>query len=194
MSRHRVQIVVVCEDRTQEVFIRRYLETVGYSAGAREKKVTFRIAPRGRGSGERFVLVQYAHELAEFRRRATRNPQFHRLVAVIDADAGTVAQHETELMATAAASEQLPRQPAEGILHLIPKRNIETWIHRLLGNAADEDADYKSQYARQRSENGYCRPAAEALADLVRDPNQQPDLPSLRVGVAELRGQLSGSE
>jgi hypothetical protein len=192
MSRRQTQIVVVCEDRTQEVLLRRYLMAMGYSAGARDKKVTFRIAPSGRGSGERFVLVQYAHELAEFRKRWGRNPQFHRLVAVIDADAGSVPEHEAELTAAAVASSQQPRTRSEGVVHLIPKRNVETWIHRLLGSDADEDTDYKLRYTK-KPENEYCRPAADALADLVRDVNRQPDLPSLLVAVGELREKLSGS-
>ena len=193
MSRRQTQIIVVCEDRTQEVFLRRYLVAMGYSAGARDKKVTFQIAPRGRGSGERFVLVRYAHELAEFRKRSGRNPQFHRLVAIIDADAGTVQQHEAELAAMAVAAGQSPRQRGEAIIHLIPKRNIETWIHRLLRNTADELTDYKPVYTRAKSEAAYCRPSAEELAALVRDVTRQPDLPSLVVGVQELREKLSGT-
>lgn len=192
MSRRQTQLVIVCEDRTQEVFLRRSLISMGYSAGARDKKVFFHIAPRGRGSGERFVLVRYAHELAEFRKRRGRNPQFHRLVAVIDADVGTVHEHEAELAAVAVLAEQLPRQPREGVVHLIPKRNIETWIHRLLGQPADEDTDYKLRYSKQ-PENAYCRPAAEALASLVKDVNRQPDIPSLVVAVQELRDRLSGN-
>ena len=189
MSRRQVQIVVVCEDRAQEVLLRRYLTLVGYPASPREKKVTFLIAPRGRGSGERYVLTQYAHELTEFRKR---NVQYHRLVAVIDADTGTVAEHEDQLAAVAIATGQRPRQQGEQIVHLIPKRNIETWIHRLLRNDATELDNYKQQYARRKFVSEYCRPAADALVALVRDPTETPDLPSLRIGVAELRDKLSG--
>jgi hypothetical protein len=188
MSRRQTQIVVVCEDRTQEVFLRRCLQQLGYHP----KRVRTETAPRGRGAGERFVLTQYAHELTQYRIRSHRNPQFHRLVVVIDADTGTVREHEVELTAAAISTGQSPRQPREGIVHLIPKRNVETWIHRLLGNPADEATDYKPAY-RSRHERDYCQPAAEQLVAIVRDPTQTSDLPSLNLAVTELRQKLNGT-
>lgn len=185
MSRRQIQIVVLCEDRAHQVLIRRYLHEIGYE----REKVRYLVSPSGRGSAEAFIRLHYAVELRAYR---GRQPQYWRLVISVDADAGTVKQHEAELAAAAVATGQSPRQPREGIVHLIPKRNVETWIHRLLGNPADEATDYKPAY-RSRHERDYCQPAAEQLVLVVRDPTQTPDLPSLGIAVTELRQKLNGT-
>ena len=183
--KQKIQIVVICEDKTTAVFIRRYLEAIGYEL----RKVRFLTSPSGRGAGEAYVRVNYAIELAQYRKR---NPAYWRLIVHVDADTGTIQAHEEELAAVAIASGQPPRLPNEGIVHLIPKRNIETWIHSLLGNLADEVDDYKLLYKKQ-SENSYCQPAATKLVESVRDTNFSTDLPSLQSAVVELRTKLNGS-
>ena len=181
--KRKIQIVVICEDNATAVLVRRYLNNIGYEL----RKVRFLTNPSGQGAGEAYVRSKYATELAEYRKR---NPTYWRLIAHIDADNGSVREHETELAAVAIATGQLPRQTGEGIVHLIPKRNIETWIHILLGNTADEDTDYKSLY-RNRTENSYCQPAAAELFAIVRDLNRTVSLPSLQLAVDELRDKLN---
>ncbi len=184
-QREKIQIVVVCEDNAHAVLIRNYLDRIGYN----RRKLRFMTNPSGRGAGEQFVRKTYPSELDQYRKR---NPQYWRLVVVIDADVNPTLYREQQLADEAVAHGLAPRQKGEGVVHLIPKRNVETWVHQLLGQPADEGTDYKLRYTKQ-PENAYCRPAAEALASLVRDVNRQPDLPSLVVAVQELREKLSES-
>ncbi|OWK46330.1 hypothetical protein FRUB_00029 [Fimbriiglobus ruber] len=170
---------MLSEDRAQEVLTRRYLEAVGYDL----RKIDFVTAPRGGGSGEQFVRTQYPHEVAAYRQR---NPQYWRLVVLIDADVSTVAQRDAELGLMLLAHQLPTRTPGEGIVHLIPRRNIETWVHFLLDNAADEEVDYKRIYHNQ-AENAYCRPASQTLVAIVRADPVATSLPSLDRGAEELR-------
>jgi len=187
LSKHKkqIQIVVICEDNATAVLVRRYLELIGYN----RRKVEFLTNPAGKGAGEAFVRAKYAIELTAYRKR---NPTYWRLIAHIDADTGTVSEHEQQFASVAIESGQTSRLPVEGIVHLIPKRNVEAWIHSLLGNATDEDTDYKLRYKKQ-NENSYCQPAATKLVEIVRDTNLWSDLPSLQTAVVELRAKLNGS-
>jgi hypothetical protein len=61
------------------------------------------------------------------------------LIVVIDADTETVGRRVHQL------SEALgngARKDGETIVHVIPKRNIETWILQLSGKHVDEETDY----------------------------------------------------
>jgi hypothetical protein len=179
MSKRQIQHVVLCEDITQRTLFFRYLKASGYETS----KIKFEMAPSGAGSAEQFVRIFYPQEVLEYRKR---NPIYHRLFVVYDADSGSVLEHEAELIAALAVSGQLPRTREESIVHLIPKRNIETWIHSLLGNEANENDDYKSQYS-QRDHRDYCQPAAEKLRALVLGEEFTNEPASLRAGVDELR-------
>lgn len=64
-----VQVVLLCEDRQQEVFARRFLKKTGWNT--RELRVEK--APHGRGAGEQYVRDRFPTELADFRRRAVRS-------------------------------------------------------------------------------------------------------------------------
>ena len=182
MNKRQMQFVILCEDRVHEVFLRRFLNSFGFET----RKLSFFVAPPGQASAEQFVKLTYGQLLLEYR---LRNPVFHRFLVMIDADTGTVRDRHQQLDAVAITVSIQPRQTGEGIIHLVPKRNIETWIHRLFGQPANEDDSYKLIYKKQ-NEREFCQPAAEALHALVLGNSDQPDLPSLSMGVIELREKL----
>ena len=62
MSR-RVRIVVLCEDKQQEVFIRRFLIAMGWC----KHRMRFEKAPAGRGAAEQFVRTRFPRELKAYR-------------------------------------------------------------------------------------------------------------------------------
>ena len=71
------------------------------------------------------------------------------------------------------------------IVVLIPKRNVETWIRALLGDAVDEDTDYKSPAPSSTD----IRSAAANLYEWTRPSAQPPDSApaSLKSSISEWR-------
>ncbi|GBF81918.1 hypothetical protein [Aphanothece sacrum] len=131
MSQNRVQIVILCEDRQQEVFARYFLEQRGFNSRFRAK-----INPPGSQSGEQYVRTEYAKEVQAYRQNKNRISLA--LVVIIDADQFTVEERLNQLANTLKNN----RQPDEAIAIFIPKRNIETWIHHLQGTLVDETTSY----------------------------------------------------
>ena len=62
------------------------------------------------------------------------------LIAMIDADTRECADRHRELM------DQISEK--RNVFVFVPKRNIESWLHQLNGNAADEEKDCKPIYTR----------------------------------------------
>ena len=75
------------------------------------------------------------------------------LIVVIDADTGTVENRQSQLNEAAKDAKVSVRSDGEYIVHLIPKRSIETWL-AFLDKADDvnETEDYKSRYAFRGNE------------------------------------------
>lgn len=170
---------MLCEDRQQEVFLRYYLAEKGYDSRA----IYAEVAPRGRGAGEQFVREHYPDQV-----RAVRTVPAMRsggVAVMIDADARSVDERHRQLGDELVARSIAPRSLEDRIAVLVPKRNIETWLHYLLGDnpPVDENEGY-----RRLSRESDCRPAARRLAALCppRPPLPSNCPPSLARGCAEL--------
>jgi len=133
--------IVLCEDKLTESLLRSHLK----SRGIDPRNVRFVVSPGGRGAGERFVIRQFPVQVDAYRISIARKLTW--LIAVVDADTGTVEAHIAELDASLrdCGDERLRdlRIEDERIARLVPRRNIETWLLVLNGIAADEDKDYK---------------------------------------------------
>jgi hypothetical protein len=108
------------------------------------------------------------------------------LIVVIDADMRSVQSRLAQLAATLQVSGlEAVDLRTESIAHLVPKRNIETWILCLNNTRVDEDTDYKEN--GDWSERIRC--AAQELFQWTRPNDALPEhcVPSLRRGVIELR-------
>ena len=75
------------------------------------------------------------------------------LVVVADADNLTVAERIAVLDAKLVEASQPTRRSDEPIFFVIPRRNIETWIYYLVGDAVDEETDYKSRCTSSMVDN-----------------------------------------
>ncbi|MDB9307311.1 hypothetical protein PN471_01285 [Aphanizomenon sp. CS-733/32] len=64
MSQRRVQIVILCEDKQQEVFAMHFLQKRGFTL---DRNFRTEICPKG--AGEQFVREKYAKEVVEYRRQ-----------------------------------------------------------------------------------------------------------------------------
>ena len=133
----RVEVLV--EDERHQRFVRRYLYSLGYSG----HDIHFEDLPSGKGSGEQWVRVNYAKAVRVYRARHARAETA--LVPAIDSDNGDSDRRTQQLQSALIQAALTPRAVDERIAHLIPKRNIETWILCLNGKTVDENTDYSQE-------------------------------------------------
>jgi hypothetical protein len=162
MSKKRVRLTLLCEDRQHEAFFRRFLSIKGYSS----YEIRTEKAPHARGSGEQYVREAYNKQVKILRSRSYITSIG--LLVVIDVDDKTVEYRHRQL------DEVLDnkREPHERIFIATPKRNIETWIHYLDDNPVTEE----KIYPRLTGSESKCRKAAEKLAEIISElPADAPD-------------------
>lgn len=177
MNRQKMQLVVLCEDLQQEVFTRQFFFRRGFD----KRKIKIKRNSNGKGSGEQFVRTFYAPEVRAYRSKSTY--QSRGLVVVIDADTHTVEERLKQLDAMLEHDGQPKRQADEKIAIFVPKRNIETWIHYLRGEAIDEESAY-SKLRRQ----GKCKPLVDQLVKKICPVGLPEDAPpSLHAACEELQ-------
>jgi hypothetical protein len=172
LSDSYTHIVVLCEDKQQSVFVRRFLIKCGES----RHNIYIKYSPPGLGAGEQFVREQYATELAGYRRRAT----ILNVALVVMRDCDTRSLGETR--ATLEGAKR--RRPNERVALLFPKRNIETWIHFLIDGGAVNETD---PYPKLRGRESDCHAAVDRLA-AKNEYRLSADVPSsLRAACPEIR-------
>jgi hypothetical protein len=104
-------------------------------------------------------------------------------VVIIDADLGDLDRRLRQLQSGLARAHLEPRTSEEKIVHLIPKRNIETWILNLNGSEIDEETDYRHQRV-----DDLILPAARSMFEWTRRNALVPPhcVPSLRSAIPEI--------
>jgi len=175
MSRYS-EIVILCEDRQQEVFVRHFL----VSCGIHRHRIRVRPHPQGRGAAEQYVREQYPLEVREYRRRRQRLNIG--IVVMIDADARSVSERFDELEDELIRVSPPGRQANERIGLFIPRRNIETWIHYLQGELVNEIDEYPKFSGNEAA----CRPHVAELAERRHEPLRENAPASLRTACDEL--------
>ena len=138
MSQHS-QVILLCEDQSQQSFARQFLRR----RGVESRRIRFIPLPAGSGAGEKYVRDNYAKEVVAHRKQASYLSTIVLLV-FLDADTGTVGNRDAQLANELSNAGFPSRGPVERIVHLLPKRNVETWVHSLLGGVANETTDYKA--------------------------------------------------
>jgi hypothetical protein len=177
MSQRRVQIVILCEDRQQEVFARSFLKKRGFTGLFRAN-----ICPKGSQAGEQYVRSQYPVEVKAYRQN--KNRVAIGLVVLIDADTGTLEARLNQLASALDEHEQEKRGSNEAIAIFVPKRNIETWIRYLQGETVNEE----DAYAKFENNEAVCKKPVEDLADRCYSQSLPEDAPrSLQAACGELQ-------
>ncbi len=143
MTRGASEVVVLVEDRNQLNFVRRFLKERGYSG-----RIVRNHPLPIHGSGEQWVRRAYPSLLREVRQRARGRRAATALVVAIDADVKEVDERIRQLEDSLKAAREPARDNQEFVALLVPKRNIETWILCLRGDAVDEAQDYKNRVSR----------------------------------------------
>ena len=181
MKRH-ADIIILCEDRAHDNFVRHHLKKRGFNHRQ------LRTIPRDRlGSGQQFVLQKYASEVQTYRSKA--NHLSRALLTVIDADTQKVQHIHRRLEEQLENANLKNRKANERIAILVPKRNIETWIVYLQGDSVDEESDYKKK--RHQPAKNY-REAGIALAEQIGQEPEAGCPESLRLARNELKHRLPG--
>ena len=170
-----VQVVLLCEDRQQEVFARRFLKKTGWNT--RELRVEK--APHGRGAGEQYVRDRFPTELADFRRRAVRSKA---LIVLVDGDKMGM-QGRQDGLDRACELRGIPvKRNDDRVFVLIPTRSIETWFAYLDGETVDE----KDGVYPRLSKPSDCQRHVDTLVGMCqRQQLRDPAPPSLIVACKE---------
>ena len=137
MSRAGVRALILGEDQAHQNFARRVLLDLGFH----HREIVLLPLVGARGAADQSVLRRYPDHVRAQRSRV--KSQAVGLIVVIDADAHTVRDRKSQLDEKLAESGMELRQPSEGIVAWVPKRNIETWLVQLEGGEANEQDDYK---------------------------------------------------
>jgi hypothetical protein len=171
------QVVVLAEDERHQRFVRRYLKRLRYH------DVRYLDLPAGRGCGEQWVRERYGNAVAAYRARAATVDTA--LIVAIDADRGDVNRRLRQLQDGLNQATQDARASHEKIVHLIPRRNIETWILCLNGQSVDEEANYGNEPTVDEK----IAPAAVVLFEWNRSNFVPPAhcVPSLLAAIPEVR-------
>lgn len=169
------KITLLCEDRQQEVFARHFLE----SCGIDKHDIYPDTCPKGKGAGEQYVRENFPRQVISYRKISHRLSAG--LVVLTDADVLEVAERLRQL-AGALEENRIP-QPTqrERIGVFVPKRNIETWIFYLMGQAVNEDEVYP-----HFQKKGECKPFVRDLALNRKHSLPENVPPSLKTACREL--------
>lgn len=176
-------VILLCEDRQHEAFARRLLKEFGVE----KRRVRVKPAPKGRGSGEQWVRQNYVQEV-----KALRNKNYIQGVAlliIIDEDTTSTKARQVTLAESLTQAGLTPREDDEAIIHLIPARNIETWIAYLGGEDIDETQPYP-KLQQQRD----CEPHIKQLKQMCDDRAlRRPAPASLEQACLEFRARWRAS-
>ncbi len=129
----RAQVVLLCEDKQQEILIRRVIHKLRPDDVIRTVPM-----PCGRGSGEQFVRERFPAELRAQRMRAASSI----LVVVTDSDRVGINQRRRQFDEACQSVEVPTRGTADRVVVAIPARNIETWLSYLAGDEVNETDTY----------------------------------------------------
>ncbi|MCK5687777.1 hypothetical protein KAI87_00840 [Myxococcota bacterium] len=159
MSR-KVQIVILCEDSQQEVFIRRFLAKQGWPT----RRLRIEKSPAGSGSAEDYVRKRFPFELKSYRSKLGQVNQA--LIVMMDGDNKGVKLRLREL--DESCRTQTPpievRRDNERVAIFIPTWRIESWFAYLDGQDVNEAERYYPKLAHERD----CQRHVTALVEMSK--------------------------
>ncbi len=166
MSRN-VRVVVLCEDRQHEAFLRRFLRKTHWNT----RDLRIERAPMVRGSAESYVRSRFPRELQALRSKGEEEAY---LIVLIDGDRqgshGRISSLETACVERGTS----PPNNGERVMICVPTWNIETWIAYLDGQTVDENRSDYPRLPRQRD----CEPAVQNLVEMCRERTLRAPFPS----------------
>lgn len=170
----RATAVILCEDKQSQVVLWRYAKARGFQS--------IRALPLAGSCGSQYVRESYAREVRS--RRVKHVAQV--LLVHIDADQFTVQERHRELADQLKLNEVEPRTQDEPVALVVPRREMETWLHHYRGK---EGIVETVAYPRFRGEEAdAAKPTVDALVAMVTGKQEPPkNLPAITEAVSELR-------
>ncbi|MDW8309907.1 MAG: hypothetical protein RMK20_11100 [Verrucomicrobiales bacterium] len=151
--------MILGEDERHLRFAEKFLIQRGL---AHRREIFLQPVPAGRGAGEQHVRKRFPNELKAIRSQSQFQRKF--LLVLIDGDGRSASQRHQQLELACKTTGVTPFGSNDPACVFIPCRNLETWVMFLLGNAVDEQTDYKQQVSEADR-----RRAAISLADRCRE-------------------------
>jgi hypothetical protein len=168
------QIIILCEDKAHEVFVKRFLKRWG----VKPRAIRVPPYPNGKGSGKKYVEDQISLEAEALRRRHASTI----LLVIEDADDSSVDAVKSRL------DEKLPapRGETEQIAYVIPKWHIQTWLAYMDGKTVEESdkKTYKERYTNI-SESKEAHPFIDRLAENCMENRELKSPPDSLVAACE---------
>ena len=172
-------VIVLAEDDRHARLVRLYLYRLGHS------RHDIRVEPlsSGRGCGEQWVRERYARAVQAYRGRSARAKTA--LIVAIDADTGDMGRRIRQLREALERARLAARTDGEAIVHLVPRRSVETWVLCLSGRHVDENTDFSGEVSVDR----LIAPAAVTFFEWSRASASPPThcIPSLLAAIPEVR-------
>ena len=156
MPRH--YFIIVCEDQSHEMFVRRFLKEVGLVA--HRSQIRVKRARNGRGAAEQFVRSRFISEI-ESERRSHVNQY---VIVVMDGDRFGVSGRLRQLDEACDQKEVRRRDSKDRVAVFIPTWNIETWFAYLDGSNVDEELKDYPELDKKR-----IQACVQSLADMCRE-------------------------
>lgn len=173
-------VIILGEDRAH---IRSVYNAVTTHLGIPRRKVRQLAAPAGRGDATNYVLDKLEAEASALRRA----PASVRLIVCLDADTRTCNERRREVDRRLTNATLDDARQRESIICIVPKRNIETWLHFGRCETVDETTNYKE--GRQSKWSSEDHKIVGALLGMRPVPKENPP-PSLSEARNELHAKL----
>ena len=176
------EIILLCEDTQTDSFVRNFLKHRNFG------RYDIDTCPlsNGSGAGKQWVLERYPEQLQLIRKKKNAY-----LIVIIDADKDTIDDCHKRLEAACRDKSIPPRDKKDSnVLHIIPRRNIETWLAYLDNRNVDEFEDYRKLKSKNRKlkYKSNCKEYAKHLHDMCRAQKlREPAPPSLQGACIEYR-------
>jgi hypothetical protein len=138
------EIVLLCEDKQHERFIRKFL---------RERNVDrrrIRSVPLPHalgGDAKKWICDHFPEELKAYRSKANNINNI--LFVVVDVDDETVKKRASALDQACQMRNLPPREKSERVVYILPKWALETWILILDGQILTEDEQVERQHKQK---------------------------------------------
>lgn len=176
-------VVILREDKQHGAFVRRLLIKLG-----RNKREIRELPPPANIKQGRAAVLEHLAQEVDQHRKGYCSTKSRRLVLIIDADDFSTVETKRQIQSKLTEAKLPAISSGEGVVQLIPKREIETWLDFLEGKSISED-DRPIQ--RKQCEGSIADPV-QKFVDFVRQPHLMSDdvLPSLKAAVGEVRTEL----
>lgn len=142
MGREKPQVVVLCEDKRHWAVLHHFLKQHGIG----ERKIRVVKSPGGRGAADSFIRKQFPAEVRAYRSKCSHLNIC--LLVMIDADPGNSPGDRINMLHESLRKKGIdPVKPEDRIALVVPRRNIESWMHFVIDNVIDEKTDYKHDHS-----------------------------------------------